>query len=96
MRDFEQMEIETESTLPLDRTFDIVRKFGSYILANGPVVRDGETVGLTADRRIKVRHNRSFRPDVNDNVYWLELTDKSGVPRPTGLFSRLFGSNSKR
>jgi hypothetical protein len=95
MRDFEQMEIETESTLPLDQTFDLVRKFGSYILANGPVVRDGETFGLTADQRIKVRHIRSFRPDVNENVYWLELADTSTVRRPSGFFSQLFGSNNK-
>jgi len=95
MRDFEQMEIEAESTLPFDQTFDLVRKFGSHILANSPVVKDGDTFGLTADQRIKVRHLRSFRPDVNENVYWLELADKSTVPRPTGLFSRLFGSNSK-
>jgi hypothetical protein len=95
MRDFEQMEIETESTRPLDQTFDLVRKFGSHILANGPVVKDGETFGRTADERIRVRHIRSFRPDVNDNVYWLELADEATVRRPTGFFSRLFGSDSK-
>jgi hypothetical protein len=95
MRDFDQMEIETESTLPLDRTFDLVRKFGSYVLASGAIVRDGETVGLTAEQRIKVRYVRSFRPDVNDNVYWLELSDKPAVRKPTGVFSRLFGSKSK-
>jgi hypothetical protein len=95
MRDFEQMEIETESTLPLDQTFDLVRKFGSYILVNGPIVKDGQTIGLTADQRIKVRHIRSFRPEVNDNVYWLELADTPTVRRPAGFFSRLFGSNSK-
>jgi hypothetical protein len=95
MRDFGLMEIETESSLPLDRTYDLVRKFGSYILANGPVVQDGQTMGETADERTKVRHARSFRPDVNDNVYWLELADKPTVRRPAGIFSRLFGSNSK-
>jgi hypothetical protein len=95
MRDFGQLEIETESTLPLDQTFDLVRKFGTHILANGPVVRDGETFGRSANERIKVRHIRSFRPDVNDNVYWLELADKSTVRRPTGFFTRLFGSDTR-
>ena len=95
MRDFGLMEIETESSLPLDRTYDLVRKFGSYVLAKGPVVEDGHTAGLTADERIKVRHVRSFRPDVNDTVYWLELADKTTVRRPTGVFNRLFGSSSK-
>jgi hypothetical protein len=96
MRDFEQMEIETESALPFDQTFDLVRKFGSYILANGPVVKDGETMGLTAEQRIKVRHVRSFRPDVNENVYWLDLAENSTVERPKGYFSTLFGSGAKQ
>ena len=38
---------------------------------------------------------RSFRPDVNENVYWLELTNKPTVQRPSGFFSRMFGSNSR-
>jgi len=93
MRDFGQMEIETESTLPLDQTFDLVRKFGSYIIAKGPIVKDGETVGLTETQRIKVRYVRSFRPDVNENVYWLELAEEPSVQRPTGFFSNLFCSD---
>ena len=68
---------------------------GSYILVNGPVVKDGETMGLTAEQRIKVRHVRSFRPDVNENVYWLELADNPAVERPKGFFSSMFGSGSK-
>jgi uncharacterized protein DUF4261 len=96
MRDFGQMEIETESTLPLDQTFDLVRKFGSYIIAKGPVVKDGDTMGLTETQRIKVRFVRSFRPDVNDNVYWLELAEQQSVQRPTGFFSKLFGSDRKQ
>jgi hypothetical protein len=96
MRDFGQMEIETESTLPLDQTFDLVRKFGTYILANGPVVKDGQTFGLTEQQRIKVSHIRSFRADVNESVFWLELADNPSVPRPKGYFSALFGSNRKQ
>ena len=96
MRDFGQMEIETESTLALDQTFDLVRKFGSYIIAKGPIVKDGETFGLTETQRIKVRYVRSFRPDVNENVYWLELAEQPSVQRPTGFFSKLFGSERKQ
>ena len=95
MRAFEQMEIETESTLPLDQTFDFVRKFGTYILANGPVVKDGQTIGHSEAQRIKVCHVRSFRPDVNENVYWLELAEEPSVQRPRGFFSSLFSSGSK-
>jgi hypothetical protein len=79
---------------PLD--FDLVRKFGSYIIAKGPVVKDGDTMGLTETQRIKVRFVRSFRPDVNDNVYWLELAEQQSVQRPTGFFSKLFGSDRKQ
>jgi Domain of unknown function (DUF4261) len=86
MRDFEKMEIETESSLPLDQTFDLVRKFGSYILGTGAVVKDGETFGLSENRKIKVRHARSFRPDVNKPVYWLELTDQPNHPKAQGNF----------
>jgi hypothetical protein len=68
MRDFEHMEIETESALPLDQTFDLVRRFGSYILTKGAIVRGGESVSFTADQRINVHHVRSFRADVNENV----------------------------
>lgn len=97
MRDFEQMEIETESNLPLDQTFDLVRKLGSYILAAGAVVKDGDTIQLEGSAHIaRVRHTRSFRPDVNDNVYWVELTEKPTVRKPTGFFSALFGSNAKQ
>jgi hypothetical protein len=96
MRDFGQMEIEAESSLPLDQTFDLVRKFGSYILATGPVVKDGGMFGLTEAQRIKVCHARSFRPDVNENVYWLELAEQPSVQRPTGFFSKLFGSDRKQ
>jgi len=95
MRDFGLMEIETESSLPLDRTYDLVRKIGSYLLAKGAVVNDGQTVGPSAEEQIRVRHVRSFRPDVNDNVYWLELSDKPTVRKPAGIFNRLFGSSSK-
>jgi Domain of unknown function (DUF4261) len=74
MRDFEKMEIEAESSLPLDKTFDLVRKFGSYILKSGGVVKDGDTVGMSETQKIKVRHARSFRKDVTTPVYRLDLS----------------------
>ena len=78
------------------RNFDLGRKFGSYVIAKGPVVKDGETFGLSEAQRIKVRYVRSFRPDVNENVYWLELAEQPSVQRPTGFFSKLFGSDRKQ
>lgn len=96
MRAFEKMEIETESSLPLDQVFDFVRQFGSYILSTGALVKDGDTVGLSEHQKIKVRHTRSFRPDVNESVYWIELTEQPTVRKPKGFFSSLFGSTSKQ
>ena len=97
MRAFEHMEIETESTLPLDQTFDLVRKFGSYILAQGPRRQGWSRLWpIPKQQRIKVRHARSFRPDVNENVYWLEFTDEPSVQQPKGFFSALFGSSRKQ
>ena len=80
---------------PLDQTFDLVRKMGSYILNAGAVVKDGDTVGVSETQKIKVRHARSFRPDVNEPVYWLELTEQPTVSRPKGFFNRFLGSTSK-
>ncbi len=96
MREFEQMEIETESSLPLDQVFDFVRQFGSYVLSTGAVVKDGDTVGPSEHQMIKVRHTRSFRPEVNEQVYWIELVEQPTVRKPKGFFSSLFGSTSKQ
>lgn len=96
MRDFGKMEIETESSLPLDQTFDLIRKFGSHIVTSNAVVKDGDTVGFSESQKIKVRHTRSFRPDVNDLVYWIELTEQPTVRRPKGFFSRFFGSSPRQ
>ena len=96
MRDFELMEIETESTLSPKESQEIVCDFGAHLLSEGLVVKDGDTIGFSPQQLITVRHRRSFRPDVNDNVYWLELTDKPTVLRPSGFFSRLFGSSRKQ
>jgi hypothetical protein len=33
--------------------------FARYVLAQGPVLNDGETIGFTADEKIPIRHRRS-------------------------------------
>jgi hypothetical protein len=82
MRKFGKMEIETESSLPFDQTYTIVRYFGAYVITKDTPVNDGDTIGRDEKQRIRVRRMRSFRPDVDENVYWLELTDKPSVQRP--------------
>jgi|SRR6185437_5154078 len=95
MSDFGAMEIETESSLPLDQTLDLVGNLGSYILENSRPIKDGDTIGLSEEQKVRVRHTRSFRPGHNTLVYWLELTEQPTVSKPQGLFSKLFGSGTK-
>jgi len=95
MRDFGHMEIETESSLPMQETYDLMRNLATYVIGKDVRIPDGDTVGLSEQHRIKTRHTRSFRPDLNDTVLWLELADKPSVTKPTGFFSRMFGSGSK-
>jgi len=95
MRDFGAMEIETESSLPWDQAFDLVRNVGSYILAEGPVIKDGDTIGLSEEQKVRVRHTRSFRPGDDTPVYWLELTEQPTASKPRGIVSKLFGSSTK-
>jgi len=83
MRAFGHMEIETESVLPMQETYDIVRNIASYIIGQDQSIAEGETIGMSEEQQIKVRHERSFRADVTDKVYWLELTDAPTIERPS-------------
>lgn len=97
MRDFGAMEIETESSLPMQETYDFVRMLAQHVIVNRPDIKDGDTVSLgEGGKPIYVRHTRSFRPDVNANVYWLELTDTPSVAKPKGIFNAMFGSQTRQ
>jgi hypothetical protein len=73
LRDFGLMEIETVSPLPLEETYGIVERMAAYLIQSGPVVRDRDTVGVTPEQQLLVRHAASFRPDVPGMVYRLEI-----------------------
>lgn len=79
MRDFDHMEIETESSLPMQESYDIVRNLATTIIGQNKPIPDGDTVGGSQEQRIKVRHKRSFRKDVKEKVYWLELTKAAPI-----------------
>lgn len=79
MRDFAHMEIETESSLPMQETYDLVRNLATYIIGQNKPIPDGDTVGGSQFQRIKVRHKPSFRQDVKDKVYWLELSKAAPI-----------------
>jgi len=52
----------------MDKAYNIAH----YLLDNGPVVKDGDTIGTSADERIRVRHTKSFVKPA-EKVYRLEL-----------------------
>jgi len=51
-----------------DRLYNIAH----YVLDHGPVLKDGETIGLSADERIKIHHRKS-RFDQRGMVIKLEF-----------------------
>ena len=59
-KDMEIVGTKTEATDALDFLGGIV----CYLLENGPILQHGETVGLSARQKVKVRHVRShFNPE---------------------------------
>lgn len=78
MRDFGFMEVECNpSPLAPDPTLDVVQYFIGYVLENGPVLADGDTIDFaedmnTYDRAIRVHHAPSFREDCG-TVYLLDF-----------------------
>lgn len=78
MRDFGFMEVECNpSPLAPDPTLDVVQYFISYLLQEGAVVQDGNTISFADDmdtyqKSIRVHHADSFRNDVG-SAYLLEF-----------------------
>lgn len=65
----------------LEKVYDTAH----YLCTRGPVLRDGDTIGGSAEERIRIRHARSVW-DRPDPVIRLEID----APK-RGLLSRLFG-----
>lgn len=61
LRQFGLMEIEIERCpLELSEVFDFVSNLAHYLVMSGPVIKDGNTVGGSAEERILVRHQPSM------------------------------------
>jgi len=72
LRDFNLMEIETkDAAMPLRDLYGLVQGTAAYLIAKGPIIRDGDTIGHTAQQRIRVRHGKSYWR--TDKVYRLEF-----------------------
>lgn len=78
---FGLMEIEANSA-PMEPqdALQFVNNLADYLISNGPVIEDGDTVGGSQSEHIKVRFAPSFREGVGD-VYLLDF-EKSGSPDP--------------
>ena len=96
---FGLMEIEANSAPmePQDALL-FVNNLAGYLISNGAVINDGDTVGGSETERIKVRFAPSFREAIGD-VYLLDFERVSG-PEPVKSGSKfaqnLFGKSFRR
>jgi Domain of unknown function (DUF4261) len=61
LKDFKLMEIEAKDvTKPFNELYSLVEGMAAYLIAKGPVIHDGHTVGPTNEQRIRVRHAPSY------------------------------------
>ncbi len=96
---FGLMEIEANSA-PMEPqdALQFVNNLAGYLISNGPVVSDGDTVGGSEAEQIKVRFAPSFR-DGASNVYLLDFEKADGsVPvTPGSKFAQnVFGKSFRR
>lgn len=79
MQDFGLMEVECNpSPLAPDPTLDVLQYFIGYLMDQGPVVNDGNTIDLAEDmgaydKPMRVHHAPSFRRNVG-TVYLIDFT----------------------
>lgn len=96
---FGLMEIEANSA-PMEPkdALQFVSNLAGYLISNGPVVNDGDTVGGPETERIKVRSAPSFRDGVGD-VYLLDFERADGPEpvKPGSKFAQnVFGKSFRR
>jgi hypothetical protein len=73
LKDFGLMEIETkDAPMPGLELFDLVLGATQYLIAKGPVVQDGDTIGQSTKQRIRVRHADSYWND-GEKVYQIHF-----------------------
>jgi hypothetical protein len=73
MAAFGLMEIEAaDARLSFDEIMERVLGLATYLINTGPVINDGETMGLTATDKVLVRHRPSIFPQ-RGKVYQLQF-----------------------
>jgi hypothetical protein len=73
LKEFDLMEIETkDAPMPGLELFDLVLGATQYLIAKGPVIKDGDTIGQSPKQRIRVRHAESYW-NAGEKVYRIEF-----------------------
>ncbi len=90
LRDLGLMDIEIPSTNESpEETLDRLSGIAQYLLENGPVIGDGDTLGATADERIVARHLPSaFDEDVTALTLTFDGAGRPPTPRRRRGFLR--------
>lgn len=68
LMELELVAVREKPTILMDRAFN----FAHYLLEKGPVLKDGDTIGLSAQERLRVRHLPSVK-DPARKVYRIEV-----------------------
>lgn len=92
MNQFDLREIEANSA-PMEPkdALEFVNNLAGYLLTNGPVINDGDTVGGSEEQRIRMRFAPSFR-EGHGEVYLLDFERKDGPDplKPGDTFTKKF------
>jgi uncharacterized protein DUF4261 len=73
MKDFGLMEIETkDAPLPGLQLFDLMLGTTAYLIMNGPVIKNGDTIGQSPEQKIRVRHADSYW-NAGEKVYRIQF-----------------------
>lgn len=60
LKDFQKSEIEIlDSKLSLEDLFDFLFNITSYVINNDIALKDGETIGLTAEQKISIKLSKA-------------------------------------
>ncbi len=74
LKDFKLMEIETKNApMPGVDLLGLILNTTQYLIKKGPVIKDGDTIGDSAQQKIRVRHAESYW-NAGEKVYRVEFS----------------------
>ncbi len=76
MEQFGLMQIEIVSTTKkMSELWSLAGNVASYLMDKGPVIKDGDTLGYTAQMKVHIKHEPSTYYDTKEKVYRLYVDD---------------------